>query len=125
MTKPDTPASAHRLLILTESGTQYLVDLRASYLVRLPHPRNSDDPDRPPSVPLRRDESPLKVLEILQLEIGKPALFRVEALGDPARVAFTTRRTTTVLLILPLADPPETEPRKISTPRKTERKDPS
>ena len=125
MTKPDTPASAHRLLVLTESGTQYVVDLHASYLVRLPRSNDSDDPDRPPSVRLRRDECPLKILEIVQLEIGKPALFRVEALGDPARVAFTTRRTTTVLLILPLADPPETEARKTSTPRKTERKDPS
>jgi hypothetical protein len=54
---------------------------------------------------LRRDGETIKVIRLAQLQLGKPAIFVLEPLGDPWMTVVTTRMTTNVLLILKLPSP--------------------
>lgn len=93
----DEPALAGgQVLVHTESGTQYELNLGARYLRRIPGTEPSPDPEVAPASHLRRDGTVLKILRIHALQVGKRAIFDLEPLGDPSRNLFT-RRTTTIV----------------------------
>ncbi|AYF97192.1 hypothetical protein [Protaetiibacter intestinalis] len=85
------PAAVETQLMITASGSAYLIDLAEMRLMRVPR-RESQL-----SVDLRRDGEWLKVLHVRQMEVGGPAVFVLEPLGDPAITYATTRVTTDVV----------------------------
>ncbi|WP_055815989.1 hypothetical protein [Leifsonia sp. Root112D2] len=95
---------AGRLLVRTESGSSYLIDMDAGYLQRVRGTDPSPDPEVAPASSLRRDGESLKVLRVHQLRVGCRAIIDVEPLGDPRRVSFTRRTTTIVTGIEPWPD---------------------
>lgn len=88
-----------RLIVTTESGTTYFIDASRNRLQRVRGTVMPDDPEVAFASQLRRDGDELVLLRIVQLELGKPAIFDLEPLGDPARVSFTRRTTTYVTSI--------------------------
>jgi hypothetical protein len=104
-TREQLPAS-RVIEVYTTSGTIYRIDLGAMFLTRMPGLLPPQEADFPEPSDLRRDHEPIKILSIQQLEVGKPAIFRLEPLGDPRRVAFTTRTTTIVVMIAGIQPPP-------------------
>ncbi len=48
---------------------------------------------------MRRDEETLHIVAITQLEVGLPAVFIIERLGDPETTNITSRVTTPVVTI--------------------------
>ena len=96
-----TDLSVH--VLLTVSGSIYLLDPEKSRLKRLP--RMFPPPDeRVFSDSLRRDEEWIRICTVERLEPGARAVFVLEPLGDPATTAFTTRDTTEVVWIKPAAE---------------------
>jgi hypothetical protein len=90
-------------VMLTEAGTVYLLDLENMQLRRTPGllaPLAEDAA----SEPLRRDQEWITILHIRRLEVGAPAVFVLEPLGDPAATLSTTRITTEVLWIRPIEE---------------------
>ena len=92
-----------RIQILTASGSTYDIDLDRQELVRIRNPHQPTDPESIESAALRRDGTPLKVLQIVRLEVGRRADFILEPLGNPRNTNATWRSTTTVLAIEELA----------------------
>ncbi|MFF1876587.1 hypothetical protein [Leifsonia sp. NPDC058230] len=82
--------------VLTESGSRYLLQLDLELLTRVRGTEQPADPEVAYPSRLRRDGDTIRLLRLIQLSIGKPMIVDVEALGDPATVAFT-RRTTTIV----------------------------
>jgi|SRR5665647_482507 len=78
-------------VVKTASASVYEVDLDNSTLTRQPTPRAAE-----PN-PLRRDGDRLRLLDIVALSVGSPAIFLVDL--DHFGVACTTRVTTTVVSI--------------------------
>ncbi|MFF1632631.1 hypothetical protein [Leifsonia sp. NPDC058248] len=97
-TREQLPAS-RAIEVYTASGTIYQIDLATMFLTRMPGLLPPQEADFPEPSDLRRDYKPIKILSIQQLEVGRPAIFRLEPLGDPKRVAFTTRTTTVIVMI--------------------------
>jgi hypothetical protein len=90
-------------VMLTESGTAYLLDLEHMQLRRVPRivaPLAAGVV----SASLRRDREWLTILHIRRLEVGAPAVFVLEPLGDPAVTLSTTRTTTEVRWIRPIEE---------------------
>jgi hypothetical protein len=88
-------------VVLTESGTVYLLDLENMQLRRMPGSLAPLAEDLA-SEPLRRDQESITILHIRRLEVGAPAVFVLEPLGDPATTLSTTRITTEVRWIRPI-----------------------
>lgn len=78
-------------VVTTASASVYEVDLDHSTLIRRPSDRVDE------LNPMRRDGDPLRIIGIVALTVGQPAIFLVDL--DHRGVAFTRRVTTTVLRI--------------------------
>ena len=78
--------------IITASGTVYELDFEEGTLRRLPIEGSSSEEGAVESVPLRRDGEVLRIIEIVQLQLGQRATFLLEPLGPPPVVV--TRRST-------------------------------
>ncbi|MCU1585945.1 MAG: hypothetical protein JWM49_2501 [Microbacteriaceae bacterium] len=87
--------------ILTRSGTTYEVDIDQMEIRRHPG-RLAQTHATVPASQLRGDGQLIKLLEIAQLALGKPALFYLEPLGDPRVTVASTIRTTRALLLVRL-----------------------
>jgi hypothetical protein len=99
--EPPSVPSTGTISVYTASGTVYWIDLDAMFLIREPGVIPVGDPTMPPASHLRHDSEHIKILAIRQPQVGKPAVFRLEPLGDPRKVAFTTRTTTDVVMFVP------------------------
>ena len=95
-----------RIRVLTASGSTYDIDLDPQELVRVRNPHQPTDPESIESAALRRDGTPIRVLQILRLEVGRRAEFILEPLGNPRDTVATRRSTTTVLAIEEVASRP-------------------
>ena len=95
-----------RIQILTASGSTYDIDLDRQELVRIRNPHQPTDPESIESAALRRDGTPIKVLQIVRLEVGRRAEFILEPSGNPRKTNATWRSTTTVLAVEELASDP-------------------
>ncbi|WP_157157599.1 hypothetical protein [Diaminobutyricimonas sp. LJ205] len=103
--EPTEPARRRgSVRVHTVSGSRYEIDFDAMRLRRLPSEPSPQGPDAPESACLRRDFEWVKMLRVIRLVVGESAVFRLEPLGHPRAVAFTTRATTRVLMIEPLAE---------------------
>jgi hypothetical protein len=89
-----------RYLVITASASEYVLDVG-------PH---SSSPTRSfqwqtarewEAIPLRRDGEMVALLGILQLQLGRPAVFRIDIRGDGIE---TTRTTTSVCVIRRLTE---------------------
>jgi hypothetical protein len=78
-------------VVTTASASVYEVDLDNSTLTRRPSDRAQG------KSPLRRDGDPLRILGIVALTVGRPAIFHVDL--EHSGVASTRRVTTTVVSI--------------------------
>jgi hypothetical protein len=107
--EPPSVPSTGTVSVYTASGTMYRIDLDAMFLIREPGVIPAGDPTMPPASHPRGDTQRIKILAIQQLQVGKPAVFRLELLGDPRKVAFTTRITTDVVMLVPSDRPPTGE----------------
>lgn len=91
--------------MITASRTIYELNFAERTLRRLPL-AESPELAGVDSVPLRRDGEALRVIEIIQLQLGHRATFLLEPLGPPP-VILTRRSTTPVIaferLDLPIA----------------------
>lgn len=76
-------------LVTTAAGSTYLLDLDEQTIVRLPR---ADEEAK-----LRRDGAPVRLLSILECTVGTDMVVLID-LAVPG-VAFTTRRTTTVMTL--------------------------
>ncbi|WP_166880022.1 hypothetical protein [Salinibacterium sp. ZJ450] len=92
------PASG-RVVVRTVSGSEYLVDLDRMTLCRSRANTLQSHGAGVQSVRLRRDGELIKILTVVSLQVGFPAVFVLEPLGNPRYVIFTRRTTTTVLSI--------------------------
>lgn len=100
-----------RLLVTTESASQYVLDNHRGTLRRIRGTAMPDDPEVAFPSRLRRDGEEIKVLRIVRLALGERLIVDVEPLGDPAKTTFTRRSTTYVTQIRELPDEPgEDEP---------------
>lgn len=90
-----TAAGSGSYAVTTVSGSQYVLSLDEMTLTRK---QNLDDDQ---SVPLRRDEQPVALLEVVRCTLFEPAVFVID-LNVPG-VACTTRQTTEVVAIHQLA----------------------
>jgi hypothetical protein len=97
-----------RVGLLTLSGTIYEIDIGRMEL-RRQGARLAQSHATFRANQLRRDDETIKVIRLAQLQLGKPAVFVLEPLGDPRVTVATTRTTTSVLLILRLT-PARTAP---------------
>lgn len=101
LTEPESSETAPkhgRWEIITEASRYYL-DLDREMLLRV---RGTVQPENPavafPSKLRDHDRGWVRLLRIIQLELGKPAIFDIESLGGP-EMLFTRRSTTWVLSI--------------------------
>jgi len=85
-----------RIVVHTLRGPRYVVDLDLMLLRRLRNDTRPNNIQVPASVRLRRDTESLKILRIVNLCVGRPAVFDLLALG---RGSVTRQTTTDVLLI--------------------------
>ncbi len=90
-------------VMLTVSGSVYLLDLSGSRLKRLPR-TFSPLQTGVTSDSLRRDEEWIRIYAVERLEPGTRALFILEPLGDPNTTIWTTRDTTEVVWIKPATE---------------------
>lgn len=90
-------------VMLTVSGSVYLLDAEKARLKRLPRTFPPSD-EQVFSDSLRRDEEWIRIYTVERLEPGARAVFVLEPLGDPTTTAFTTRDTTEVVWIKPAAE---------------------
>lgn len=81
-----------RYLVITVSASEYVLDVgpQASSLIRSFQRQTKREWE---AVPLRRDGEIVALLGIIQLQIGRPAVFRIDVRGDGIE---TTRTTTPV-----------------------------
>lgn len=94
---PSVPTTG-QLVVVTESGSRYLIDLDLQRLCRKPRTETPVDVDVD-SVDLRRDHEWIHILMIERLEVGERAEFVLEPLGNPRSTIFTRRSTTPVVSI--------------------------
>lgn len=87
-----------RWRFVTESGTQYLLDLGQSTLTRVVDTRFGWAPG------LRLDEQPVRVIEVVRLRVGERATFLLSGLADDD--VATLRETSPVLVIERVPPPP-------------------
>lgn len=105
LTEPESSETAPkrgRWEVVTEAS-RYLLDLDRELLRRF---RGSVKPSRDVAFPAKlrdHDRGWVRLLRIVQLEVGKPAVFDIESLGGP-EIAFTRRETTYVLSIRQLSE---------------------
>ena len=85
--------TAGRWTVTTMSGAIYDVDLDHATLARRPPPGVAA------ALRLRRDGDRLRLRAVVMVTVGSPALFVVDL--DQATGALTTRRTSTVVSIVP------------------------
>ena len=76
-------------LIITSSGSKYILNLNEKTLVR------SRDKENELSVPLRKNEEEIQIFG-MSVEVTKPAIFLLEPLGKGNA---TIRTTTTIISI--------------------------
>lgn len=86
-------------LVITASAADYILDIgpSSSSLARFPHRQTTGERE---AVPLRRDGETIRLLGIIQLQLGRRAVFRLDVRGDGIE---TTRTTTPVCSIRRLA----------------------
>ncbi|QNE35877.1 hypothetical protein [Leifsonia shinshuensis] len=87
-----------RYEVLTESGSRYVLDLDFELLTRIRGTEQPDDPEVAFPARLRDEGRTVRLLRVVRLEVGAPAVIDIESLGGPA-VAFTRRMTTQVVSI--------------------------
>lgn len=94
-----TSLDGGRYLVTTASASVYVLDIgpESSSLVRSSQHQTLGEWE---AVPLRRDGEAVPVLGVIQLQIGRRAIFRLDIRGDGVE---TTRTTTPVLAIRRLA----------------------
>ncbi|GAA2056718.1 hypothetical protein [Leifsonia soli] len=98
----DTAPKSGRWEVVTEAS-RYHLDLDLELLRRV---RGTVKPSAEVAFPSKlrdHDRGWIRLLRIVQLEVGKPAIFDIESLGGP-EMLFTRRSTTYVLSIRQLAD---------------------
>ncbi|QNE35368.1 hypothetical protein [Leifsonia shinshuensis] len=83
------------LEVVTEAGSRYVIDTIDWTLQRVRGRDDQEDPEVAPASTLRRDGETLRLLRVIRLEVGRPAVFDVEPLRPDA---LWTRRTTTFLV---------------------------
>jgi len=81
-----------RYLVITASASEYVLDVgpHSSSLTRSLEWQTVRDWE---AVPLRRDGETVALLGIIQLQLGRPGVFRIDVRGDGIE---TTRMTTSV-----------------------------
>jgi hypothetical protein len=85
---------------LTESGSRYLLDLDLESLTRVRGREQPPDPAAAFPAKLRdHDRGAVRLLRIVRLKVGEPAVFDIESLSDSPFVAYTRRTTTYVVEI--------------------------
>lgn len=105
LSEPESSASAPkrgRWEVVTEAS-RYLLDLDREMLRRF---RGTEKPGPEVAFPAKlrdHDREWVRLLRIIQLELGKPAIFDIESLGGP-EMLFTRRMTTYVLSIRQIGD---------------------
>lgn len=89
-----------RYLVITASDSEYVLDIgpESSSLTRSPQRPNVRERE---AAPLRRDGETLPLLGIIQLQLGRRAVFRIDVRGDGIE---TTRTTTSVCVIKRLTE---------------------
>jgi hypothetical protein len=89
-----------RYSVTTASASAYVLDIgpESSSLVRSSRCQTLGEWE---AVPLRRDGETVPLLGIIQLQLGRPAIFRLDIRGDGIE---TTRTTTSVCAIRRLAE---------------------
>lgn len=94
-----TDLDSGRYLVVTTSGAEYVLDIgpQPSSLVRSTRRQTTGERE---AAPLRRDGETLRLLGIIQLQLGRRAIFRIDIRGDGIE---TTRTTTRVCSIKRLA----------------------
>jgi hypothetical protein len=99
-----TDGSGGLWAVSTVSGSSYLLDLDARIMLRKTDPYADGRDDHP----LRRDGDPVHLIRLLHCAIGDGMVLVVNLGVDG--VAFTTRRSTTVIRIEELRDPYDAGP---------------
>jgi hypothetical protein len=86
--------------VISASAAEYILNIGplSSSLARFPHCQIMGERE---AVPLRRDGESMPLLEIIQLQIGRPAVFRIDVRGDGVE---TIRTTTPVCAIRRLTE---------------------
>jgi hypothetical protein len=95
-----------RILVLTESGSRYEIDLDLGLLYRIRGSEQPLDPEVAYPSKLRDHGRTVKILRVISLSVGERAVFDIQSLGGPS-VAFTRRTTTTVREIRTVPPDPE------------------
>lgn len=90
------------LLVTTESGSQHELSLRDWWIRRLRGLDEQPGPEVAPAAELRRDGDQLGLLAVIDLEIGRPAVFVLKPLREGA---WWTRRVTTYVTDIQIIDP--------------------
>lgn len=90
---PTLPTTG-RYEIITEAS-RYIIDLDLELLTRYRGTEKPANPDVAFPARLRDEGRTVRLLRIVRLKVGKPAIFDIESLGGP-RIAFTRRSTTFV-----------------------------
>lgn len=105
LTEPESSETAPKrgLWEVVTEASRYYLDLDRELLRRI---RGTVKPGPDVAFPAKlrdHDRGSVRLLRIVQLELGKPAIFDIESLGGPD-VAFTRRSTTYVMSIRQLAE---------------------
>jgi hypothetical protein len=95
-----------RILVLTESGSRYEIDLDLGLLYRIRGSEQPLDPEVSYPSKLRDHGRTVKILRVLSLAVGERAVFDIQSLGGPL-AAYTRRTTTIVREIRPVQPDPE------------------
>lgn len=86
-----------RLEVVTQSGSRYLLDLEFELLTRI---RGTEQPADPkvgfPAKFRDHERGAVRLLRVVRLAVGEPAVFDIESLSTNPAVAFTRRTTTCV-----------------------------
>ena len=93
---PTAPTTG-RYEIITEAS-RYVLDLDLELLTRHRGTEKPANPEVAFPARLRDQGRTVRLLRVVRLELGKPAIFDIESLGGP-EVAFTRRTTTFVCQI--------------------------
>lgn len=99
-TSSETAPRSGRWVVITEAS-RYELDLDRELLRRI---RGTVKPGPGVAFPAKlrdHDRGWVRLLRVVQLELGRPAIFDIESLGGPD-VAYTRRSTTWVVSIRPL-----------------------
>lgn len=90
------PEWADKVLeVVTESGSRYVIDTLEWTLQRMRGRDDQEDLEVAPASVLRRDGEVLRLLRVIELEVGHRGIFDVEPLRPDA---IWTRRTTTFVM---------------------------